>query len=295
MSVVMALLVAYGAFLVWTSVALGWKGLRPTPAKPGQGLGRGGFKDARSWLDQAGLVGVRPGELAAVMSIVALVGGALGFAFFGGVLPAVAAAGLCAAIPVGSFRARRQRSLATARAAWPRMIEEMRVQIGALGRSIPQALFETGKAGPEELRPAFAAAEREWLVSTDFERTVAVLKDGLADPTADAACETLLIAHQVGGADVDRRLAALVEDRIADIQGRRDAVAHQAGVRFARRFVAVVPLGMALAGLSIGTGRSAFESLLGQFLVLVGLAAMAGCWVWAGRLMRLPDNERVLR
>lgn len=121
-----------------------------------------------------------------------------------------------------------------------------------------------------------------------------MLKDALDDPTADAACETLLVAHEVGGSDVDRRLGALAEDRVADIQGRRDALAHQAGVRFARRFVAVVPLGMALAGLSIGTGRSAFEGPLGQAAVIVALAAMAGCWLWAGRLMRLPDTERVL-
>ncbi|MGH9131616.1 MAG: type II secretion system F family protein [Acidimicrobiales bacterium] len=290
MSVVLALLAAYGVFLAWTSLALGWRGFGPGTARS-----RGRRRDAaRRWLEVSGLVGIAPRELAAVMATVAVVGGALGFAFFGGVLAALVSAGLCAAIPVGSYRARRERRLTTARAAWPRMIEEMRVQIGALGRSIPQALFEVGRAGPEELRPAFAAAEREWLVSTDFARTVGVLKDCLADPTADAACETLLVAHQVGGSDIDRRLAALVEDRIAEIQGRRNALAQQAGVRFARRFVAVVPLGMALAGLSIGTGRAAFETPLGQVLVLVGLAAMAACWVWAGRLMRLPEAERVL-
>ncbi|MGH9061680.1 MAG: type II secretion system F family protein, partial [Acidimicrobiales bacterium] len=152
-----------------------------------------------------------------------------------------------------------------------------------------------GRRGPSELRPAFAAAEREWLVSTDFARTVAVLKDGLDDPTADAACETLLGAHEIGGTDQDRRLAALAEDRVQDLQGRRDAAARQAGVKFARRFVLLVPLGMAVAGLSIGTGRSAYETPLGQAAVLVGIAAVVACWWWAGRLMRLPDTERVFR
>ena len=154
------------------------------------------------------------------------------------------------------------------------MIEEMRLLTGSLGRSIPQALFEVGRRGPEEMRPAFAAAQREWMISTDFARTVAVLKTGLADPTADAACETLLVAHEVGGSDLDRRLAALVEDRIQDLQGRKDARAKQAGVRFARRFVLLVPLGMALAGLSIGNGRAAYERPTGQ-------------------LLKLPDERRV--
>jgi tight adherence protein B len=173
------------------------------------------------------------------------------------------------------------------------MIEEIRLLTGSLGRSIPQALLEVGRRGPVELRPAFAAAEREWLISTDFSRTTAVLKARLADPTADAACETLLVAHAVGGSDVDRRLAALVEDRIQDLQGRKDAQAKQAGVRFARRFVLIVPLGMALAGLSIGTGREAYQTALGQALVAAGLLVVVACWLWAGRLMRLPEEERV--
>jgi hypothetical protein len=28
-------------------------------------------------------------------------------------------------------------------------------------------------------------------------------------------------------------------------------------------------------------------------LVVVGLALLAGCWWWSGRLMRLPAEERV--
>ena len=133
-----------------------------------------------------------------------------------------------------------------------------------MGRSIPQALFEVGRRGPVELRAAFEAAHREWLISTDFERTLAVLKARLADPTADATCETLLIAHELGGTDLDRRLEALIDDRVHDAQGRKDARAKQSGVRFARRFVLLVPLGMALAGMSVGDGRAAYQTASGQ-------------------------------
>jgi tight adherence protein B len=121
-----------------------------------------------------------------------------------------------------------------------------------------------------------------------------VLKERLADPTADSACETLLVAHEIGGGGLDRRLAALVDDRTQDVQGRKDARAKQAAVRFARRFVLIVPVGMAVAGLSIGTGRAAYETPLGQLAVVLGIAAVVGCWLWAGRLMRLPEEERVL-
>ena len=91
-------------------------------------------------------------------------------------------------------------------------VEEIRILTSSVGWS-SRRRFEAGRRAPAELRPAFEAAHREWLLTTDFERTVRTLKVGLADPTADAACETLLVAHEVGGTDLDRRLEALVEDR----------------------------------------------------------------------------------
>jgi tight adherence protein B len=65
------------------------------------------------------------------------------------------------------------------------------------------------------------------------------------------------------------------------------------GVRFARRFVLAVPVGMALAGMSVGNGRAAYGTPLGQALVATGIVMTAGCWLWAGRIMRLPDEQRV--
>ena len=290
-ALVLALVAAYGVFLVYTAVALHWTGFGLAPA---DGTDRSDRSRSTEWLAQAGLEGVAPREFAAVMAVLFVVGAAVAFALFAGVLPAVVAGLFAATFPIASYRSRRDRRLHEAREAWPRLIEELRLQTGSLGRSIPQGLFEVGRRAPAELRPAFAAAEREWMLSTDFPRTVSVLKDRLSDVTADTTLETLLVAHEVGGTDLDRRLAALVEDRVQDLQGRKDALARQAGVRFARRFVLIVPFGMTLAGLSIGTGRDAYQTLGGQVAVAGGLFVVAGCWLWAGRLMRLPDEQRVL-
>ena len=290
--VLLAVVGAYGVFLLYTAVAMRWSGVGFGPERVTARRASVGGR-LKEWMVQAGLDEVKPTEFATVMAVLFVVGAGLAFVLFGGVVPAVLAGGFAATFPVASYRSQRERRRAEARDAWPRMIEEIRLLTGSLGRSIPQALLEVGRRGPTELRPAFAAAEREWLISTDFARTTAVLKARLADPTADAACETLLVAHEVGGSDVDRRLAALVEDRIQDLQGRKDAQAKQAGVRFARRFVLIVPIGMALAGLSIGTGRAAYQTFLGQVLVAVGLAVVVACWLWAGRLMQLPEEERV--
>ena len=291
LALVVALLGAYGVFLLYTAAAFGWQGL---------GVGHGRIKSqthlratAQQWLAQAGLEGVSPAEFLTIMVVLFVVGTGLTFAVLGAPLPSLAVGGFAATYPAASSRARRQQRRARAAESWPRMIEEIALLAGSLGRSVPQALFEVGRNSPEEMRPAFAAAHRQWLISTDFERSVAVLKAGLADPTADAACETLLVAHEVGGTDVQRRLAALVEDRIADLQGRKDARARQAGARFARRFVLLVPVGMALVGLSISGGHDAYRSAEGQLAAVAAVGMVVACWLWSGRIMRLPEEERV--
>jgi tight adherence protein B len=248
------------------------------------------------WAVQAGLTGRRPAELVGMALVVGVLGGLVGVAIFGAAWPAVVVAlALGLGWPLASCRVRRERVRAVAQEAWPPLIEEVRVLTANLGRSVPQALFEAGARTPGEMRGAFEAAQREWLLSFDVERTVAVLKDRLADPTADAACETLLVAHQLGGADLDRRLEALAADRQLDVQCRKDAGARQAGVRFARRFVLLVPCGMALVGAAIGTGRAAYGTAWGQTMVVIGVVVIAVCWFWAGRLLRLPVEERVWR
>lgn len=286
--VIAALLAAYGVYLMWTAHEFGWRGLGLGPRPGGRVNSR-----PRDWLAQAGLAGIPAGELAGGIAVVAVVGGAVGFGLFGGVIPAVMAAAFAATFPVAAFRARRARRLAEAREAWPRLLEELRLLTGSLGRSIPQALFEVGRRAPAELRPAFQAAEREWLLTTDFERTLDVLKRLLADATADTVCETLIIAQQIGGGGLENRLAGLVDDRLDDMRARKDASAKASGVRFARRFVLLVPLGMTLAGLSIGPGRAAYQSPGGQAAVAAGLLCVVACWVWSGRLLRLPEEPRV--
>lgn len=288
-AVLLALAGAYGTFLLYTALVFRWRGLGVS-ATPVRAKRRTSLEE---WLVQAGLERVSPLEFAAVTSVLFVVGALAGTALFAGPVAALAIGGIAAAVPVLSARRRRGERREKARDNWPRMLEEIRLQAITLGRSLPQALLTVGMRGPEEMRPAFAAAQREWLMSTDFDRTLEVLKTQLADATADAVCETLLIAHEVGGTDVDRRLRALIDDRIQDLQGRKDARAKQAGARFARWFVLAVPIGMALVGLSIGEGRAAYASAGGQVAVLVALGMIVACWLWASQLMRLPDDQRV--
>jgi tight adherence protein B len=283
---------ALGVFYLFTA-AIGWSGLGIAPfdaakeTKP--------RKTMTSWMTQAGIVDVTPAEFLVAGFATAFVAGLLAFVAFGGLLPAIAVGIFGATAPAAAYRNRRTKLRSQAREAWPRIIEELRVQTSSMGRSVPVALLEVGTKAPTvPMRAAFNAANREWLLTTDFARTVRVLKDRLADPSADAVCETLLVAHDLGGSDLDHRLRALIDDRTTDLEERRDAVSRQSGVRFARWFTLVVPVGMSLVGMTIGNGRDSYRSASGQLSLLIAVVFTSGCWVWASRIMTLPEQQRVL-
>ena len=128
------------------------------------------------WLAQAGLADVRPLEFTLVAAALGLAGTVLGYALFAGAVPALLTGAFAATFPFAWYRDRREQRRAESQDAWPRMIEQLRVLTGAVGRSVPQALFEVGTTAPPEMQPAFDSARREWMLSTDFERALIALK-----------------------------------------------------------------------------------------------------------------------
>ena len=147
---VLALTGAYGVHLAYTAVAYRWAGLSPGPRRR---RGRPRREIAMRFLGAVGVDGGRPGELVLLTAVAACVAGAVAYGLFGGVL-APAAGGLAGATaPSAALRSRRTRQLAAAREAWPRIIEEIRIRTTAVGRSIPQALFEAGQRGLRNFVP----------------------------------------------------------------------------------------------------------------------------------------------
>ena len=249
---------------------------------------------ANDWIRQAGVEGVSVVEFVAVEISVFVVVTTIFWALFGSSLPAVLSGFGAMAAPLATYRKRRASLVEDARDGWPAMLEELRLQVGALGRSVPAALLDVGlRSANEPMRSAFVAANREWLLSTDFPRVIRLLEDRLASSTADTVLETLLVANEIGGTDIDRRLARLAADRQVDLRHRHEALSRQSGVRFARWFVLIVPFAMALIGLGIGDGRAAYASTSGQIVGGLSVALVGGCWWWSGAILRLPADRRI--
>ncbi len=174
----------YGVHLVYTGTTHGWTGIGPGP---------------RTNRVRLAAVGPRIRAASARPVAAGLAGAAAGFVLFGTPMPALLGGVFAAAIAAMSSRAEAEHRLERVADAWPGVLEEMRVLAGAGGRPLPHALFHAGRRTPPAISVGFAAAEREWQSSTDFARALAVLKTELAEASTDVICETLLVAHQVGG------------------------------------------------------------------------------------------------
>ena len=246
----------------------------------------------QSWLTRSGLHDTTPERFVLLSMLTGSAAGCLTWFVLEAPVPAVAVGLACATLPATLLRRRAARSMDAALDWWPRMIDEVRVRVGSAGQPIPQAFWAAGMEGPEAYRPAFAAARREWALSIDFASSLAVLKEMLADPTADVVCETVLVIHEVGG-DLDPVLEALGVDRRTDLRHRREAESRSAGARLARWFVLLVPAGMAFAGLNLGEGRDAYDSPAAQLATTIAVIMVAACWWWAARIMRVPAQRRV--
>lgn len=290
-----AALGAMGTYLLITSFEA-WRPRPVTASRPRARLraaSSDAIRRARLRLQRGGLESVSPLQFVLASAAAGLAATVAVAFLLGPVIAAPIVGGVAATLPTLHWRKHHRAVRAATRECWPRLIEEIRVLTGSVGRPIPQALIEAGLRGPAELRTSFEAAQREWLLTTDFPRTVSVLKERLDEPTADSTCEILLVVHEVGG-DPDSRLADLAEDCRGALRDQKEADARQAGARFARWFVIIVPAGMTFAGLSLGDGRSAFAHAGAQVATVVAIAMIAGCWWWAGAIMATPLERRVL-
>lgn len=225
-------------------------------------------------------------------TIVGLIAGVGAWVLFGGVLAPIGGAAAGAILARSADRTRDRRHHDQARTAWPDLLDEIRVRSGSGGMALPTACFLAGRSASGPIRAGFERAERTWALTTDFDRSMAALSATAADPTSRLVCSALTVLGSTSGSDLPERLDRLARDRRRDADSHREARARLAGARFARKFVLIVPVGLALAGQSIGAGRAAYETAAGQLGVVVGIAVTALCWTWSGAMLR-PAGERV--
>ena len=224
----------------------------------------------------------------------------VGVAVFGaslfGVGPVALTAGVAGGYATSRFvRQVKARRDALAEELWPPLLDTVRVDLAVRAIPLGDALFQAARRLDLPARERFAAAERQWQNTLDIAAALQVLKVRCDDATTDVVCASLATIATLPNVTAQQRLSVLSHDVRTRVRQAKDAEATLAGARFARRFVVIVPAGMAIVGSFVGDGRAAYQSVTGQATVMLALVVMAGCWVWAGRLLRVPAPPRVFR
>ena len=244
-------------------------------------------------LAQAGYPSVRPQQLlivcascSVVMFLVAAgvsraAGIGLAFAAFAGYAP------------VALVKMRRRQRTVELREVWPDVVDNLASAVRA-GMSLPEGLAGLAERGPAELRPAFARFAASYRASGRLGECLDALELDLADPVGDRVCETMRMAHEVGGSDVGSVLRTLSELLRSDARTRAELETRQGWIVNAARLAVAAPWAVLLLLGTRSTTLSAYDSGGGALLLVIGAAVCLLAYRLMLRIGRLPDEPRVL-
>lgn len=248
----------------------------------------------RTLLNRAGVTSVSP---AALLGACLLLGVAAGFAVLVvTALPTVAIVAFVVGVytPIGVLKHRAAAREKRLRSSWPDVVDGLVSAVRA-GMSLPEALGDVARTGPEPLRPAFAACEAEHHATGSLAASLDLLEHRLADPVADRVVAALRIAREVGGSDLGTVLRTLADMLRADARMREEIAGRQSWTVSAARLAVAAPW-FTLAVLCLRPESITAYSTFGGAIVIVVAAILS---FFAYRLMivlaKMPDEPRLVQ
>ncbi len=248
----------------------------------------------RDWLVQAGVPGVKPGQLAGFCAGLGALLGVLLIGVSGSLWIGVAFGALGAYLPVLVLKARRRRRVREMEEVWPDAIDHLVSAVRA-GLSLPEAVASLATRGPELLRPAFARFADAYHATGQFAAGLDQLQDELADPTADRVVEALRLAREVGGTEVGRTLRTLSAFLRDHYRVRKELEARQSWVIVAARLAFATPWLVLLMLSSRRDAVAAYRGPGGALVLGIGAAMALVGYQTMLAIGRIPPEERILR
>jgi len=216
------------------------------------------------------------------------------WAVSGAVVPSVTIGTASSGLPVLLLRSAARRRATALREVWPEAVDHINSAIRA-GLSLPEALVQLSRKGPEQLRPAFTEFGRDYQASGDFAASLDRLKVRLADPVGDRIVEALRITRDVGGTDLGALLRTLSAFLREDARTRGEIEARQSWTVNAARLALVAPWLVLALMATRPEAAQAYDSSAGLVMILGGAVVSVIAYRVMLVIARLPQDERVLR
>lgn len=214
------------------------------------------------------------------------------FALTGLVVVSLVPTTIVATLPKAYFTRKRARRLANVQESWPDGLRDILSSLRS-GSSLPHALESLAVSGPEPLRQAFSGFD-VYSRSLGVIQALEMIKDDLADPTADRIVEVLILAYERGGSVVPSILSDLADATTRDLWTSEQIRTEALEQKINSRVVFVLPW-LVLIAMTARSGafRDFYSTRPGAVVVLVGgVMSLIGIAV-AARLGTHPAEPRV--
>lgn len=189
---------------------------------------------------------------------------------------------------------RDMKRLRAAQEAWPQALTTTIAYLRS-GASLGEALIALSTRGPVGLRAPFVAFAQTYRSTGNLRTSLDVLRTEAADPLGDRVCAALLLAHEVGAADLVRVLDRMCGSIRSDLRTRREVEARWSWTIVAARLAAVAPWVVLFLMLAKPEGRTAFASSEGRVVMLIGAMLTFAGYRAMLRAGRLPVPARLQR
>jgi tight adherence protein B len=161
------------------------------------------------------------------------------------------------------------------------------------GLSLNESLAGLATRGPEIFRADFEKFVEDIYRSGDFNRALTEVKESLAHPSVDQIIEALMIARELGGAElltILRLLGRFIRD---DLALRREIEVKQNWIRNSAHLSAAAPWILLLLLSTQPSTAEAFSNSTGVLILCLGLGLTAIAYLWMNVLSRIPTPSRI--
>ena len=222
--------------------------------------------------------------------------GALAFGFVlaltGLMAVAVVPAIVVAMLPKAYYERKRSQRLAGVQEAWPDGLRDLLSSVRS-GASLPAALEDLGRYGPQSLRDVFGGFS-VYARSLGVVPTLEMIRGDLADPTSDRVIEVLILAYERGGSAVPDILQDLAVATTKDVWALEQVRGEALEQKINSRVVFALPwLVLVVMTMRSGAFREFYSTATGMAVIAIcGLLSLAGM-AMAVRIGAQPEEPRV--
>ena len=161
------------------------------------------------------------------------------------------------------------------------------------GLSLNESLTGLSQRGPEIFKVEFQRFAENLYSQGNFSKALIEVKESIAHPSFDQVIEALLIARELGGAELLTILRLLGKFIREDLSLRREIEVKQNWIKNSAHLSAAAPWILLLLLSTQPSTTEAFSTATGVLILGAGLAITAIAYLWMNSLSRIPVPTRI--